>query len=46
MKRAFFEMKRVLGAAGLLLWLAAFSYAGDEQIRTFRGEIADNQGGR
>jgi hypothetical protein len=37
-------MKRILmGAAGVLLAMAAFSYAGDEQIRTFRGEIADNQ---
>ncbi len=37
-------MKRiVMGAAGVLLAMAAFSYAGDEQTRTFRGEIADNQ---
>jgi hypothetical protein len=35
--------KIVMGAAGLLLAMAAFSYAGDEQVRTFRGEIADNQ---
>ena len=35
--------KIVMGAAGLLLAMAALSYAADEQIRTFRGEIADNQ---
>ncbi len=39
-----FEKKAmVMGAAGLLLAVTALSYAGDEQVRTFRGEIADNQ---
>jgi len=37
-------MKKIkMGAAVVLLAMAAFSYAADEQVRTFRGEIADNQ---
>jgi type 1 fimbria pilin len=37
-------MKKIMiGAAGFLLWMAGASYAGDEEIRTFRGEVADNQ---
>ena len=37
-------MKRIVMSAALgLLAMTAFSYAGDEQPRTFRGEIADNQ---
>ncbi len=35
--------KIVMGAAVVLLAMAAFLYAADEQVRTFRGEIADNQ---
>jgi hypothetical protein len=39
-----FEKKNIVMSAGaVLLAMAAFSHAGDEQVRTFRGEIADNQ---
>jgi Protein of unknown function (DUF5818) len=48
MKKRFIEMSVgkktiVMGAIALLLAMAAFSHAADEQVRTFRGEIADNQ---
>jgi hypothetical protein len=37
------EMKIIVICSALLLWMVAFSDAGDEPMRTFRGEIADNQ---
>jgi hypothetical protein len=37
------KKKMVMGLGWVLVAMAAFSYAGDEQVRTFRGEIADNQ---
>jgi len=37
-------MKRIMiGAAGLLLWIVGQSYAGDEEVRTYHGEVADSQ---
>ena len=37
-------MKRIMiGAAGLLLWIVGLSFAGDEEVRTYHGEVADSQ---
>jgi hypothetical protein len=37
-------MKRiVLGAAGLVLCIAGLSFAADDEVRTYRGEVADSQ---
>ena len=37
-------MKRIIiGIAGLLLSIGAVCYAGDEEVKTYHGEIADSQ---
>jgi hypothetical protein len=37
-------MKRILmGAAGLVLCIARLSFAADDEVKTYRGEVADSQ---
>jgi hypothetical protein len=37
-------MKRILmGAAGLVLCIAGLSFAADDEVKTYRGEVADSQ---
>ena len=37
-------MKRILmGVAGLVLCIAGLSFAGDDDVRTYHGEVADSQ---